>query len=53
LRFADDGRRIPFQELAGPKPRFVNTLVIGVTPSEITIDRHRLMARSFRCWALA
>jgi len=29
----------PSQELAGPKPRFVNTLVIGVTPSEITIDR--------------
>ena len=29
----------PFKEAEGPKPRFVNTLVIGVTPQEITIDR--------------
>lgn len=29
----------PFKELAGPKPRFVNTLVMAVTPSEITLDR--------------
>jgi hypothetical protein len=29
----------PFKEAEGPKPRFVNTLVIGVTAQEITIDR--------------
>jgi hypothetical protein len=29
----------PFKEAEGPKPRFVNTLVIGATPREITIDR--------------
>jgi len=29
----------PFKEADGPKPRFVNTLVIGVTRQEITIDR--------------
>jgi hypothetical protein len=28
-----------FKEAEGPKPRFVNTLVIAVTPQEITIDR--------------
>jgi hypothetical protein len=29
----------PFKEAEGPRPRFVNTLVIGVTAQEITIDR--------------
>jgi hypothetical protein len=29
----------PFKEAEGPKPRFVNTLVIGVAAQEITIDR--------------
>ncbi len=29
----------PFKQAEGPKPRFVNTLVIGVTAQEITIDR--------------
>jgi hypothetical protein len=29
----------PFKEAEGPKPRVVNTLVIGVTVREITIDR--------------
>jgi hypothetical protein len=29
----------PFNEAQGPKPRFVNTLIIGVTAPEITVDR--------------
>ena len=38
----------PFRETEGPKPRFVNTLVIGVTAQEITIDRGYPPAERYR-----
>jgi hypothetical protein len=38
----------PFPQREGPKPRFVNTLVIGVTPSENTIDREYSTASAWQ-----